>query len=1221
MTSCVTRNGGIAPARTIRAVLALLALCAVGVATAQTYNYTGPVTALPDNTPAGLNFTINVTHTDLITDLNFAMPNTGAGDGNCSATIGDVDSGIDHTWVGDIIIRITSPAATTVTIVDRMGFTGTGFGTDAENFCNTVIDDEGAGGPIESAAATAEPFSGSFTPNNPLSAFDGQNPQGVWTINISDNAASDLGSVRALALTFAPPAGTAQVSAGNASVTEGDPPGTVTLLMPITLDAPPLADVTVDYTTSSGSATEGVDFDDATGSVTFSSALAETSKTVSVTVNNDEIAEDDETLTLTLTGVSAGPGAIVDATGTGTITNDDLPTSLFFDDAETAGVFNFESEWHRESSSGCTSPLDGFHSATNAYVFNTEALCAYNADAVGSATMAAGVALPAATLGLELSFWDWFETTDATFDFGFVEISDDAGASWDLLGSFTNDDTVWDQESFDITSYAGSTVIVRFRFAADFLFEGRGWYVDDISITSIDLPAGTSAVSVADASVPGDNAGNPTMDFTVTIAPAAFGAGSITFSTASGSATEGVDFTDSGSTVPFNSGDTSVVLSVPITADTAVEGGETFTLTIDSFTGPVALLVDEATGLIGEDDLVVGSGFAVGVDASVEELVAFELADPSNMFTLGVANVNGGFLLGGDFVGGDFTKFYTSNIDDVIPANLNTITQHDIGGGPFTVLGQVTGLGPGEGINGFTYDDTTGNTYIAASDGTNPANLYTLNIGTLAATLVGNMGAAAGALPLCMAASPADNNLYALNLVSNGIVRIDKSTGAATAVGAVGYDANFGQDGDFNDLTETYHLATFNNTSFQAELRTVDTSTGASTLIGAIGVPGDTQISCFGILAEAAPVGTSLLTVADDLVAGDNPGEPNAVFRLDFNPATTGPVDISFNTVNGTAAAPGDFQAESGTATIPTGSTIYNLLVQIAPDTDVEGIESFSMNVAITSGPAIVSDGTGVASIAEDDLAANMGYAYGLEVFGLQEAVLVDLDTPSVFLPMGPIDTAGLPLGGDFINDDFSSFYTLDVTTFALNVYDVENGGFTTIATLTPSGAFVPVGLTWDESTNTAFTIMDDGTATPQLHSVDLGTGVTTLVATLTGLPTGVGVGLSADPAGNLFCYGLDPDSLFSINKVTGTTTAVGPLGVDLNFAQDADFNDNDGTYYAASFNNTDGEAQLLTIDTATGAATLVGGLGADPANTEISAFGVVAQVGSAAAESWNLFE
>lgn len=115
-------------------------------------------------------------------------------------------------------------------------------------------------------------------------------------------------------------AATPKLSVGNASVTEGAS-GNADLAFTVTLSAASSGPVTVSYTTADGTATAGSDYTATAGSLTF--AAGEISKIVHVAVTGDTVVEANETLKLTL---SAPSGAtIATGTGTGTITNDDLP--------------------------------------------------------------------------------------------------------------------------------------------------------------------------------------------------------------------------------------------------------------------------------------------------------------------------------------------------------------------------------------------------------------------------------------------------------------------------------------------------------------------------------------------------------------------------------------------------------------------------------------------------------------------------------------------------------------------------------------------------------------------------------------------------------------------------------------------------------------------------------------------------------------------------------
>jgi hypothetical protein len=79
-------------------------------------------------------------------------------------------------------------------------------------------------------------------------------------------------------------------------------------------------------------------------------------------------------------------------------------------------------------------------------------------------------------------------------------------------------------------------------------------------------------------------------------------------------------------------------------------------------------------------------------------------------------------------------------------------------------------------------------------------------------------------------------------------------------------------------------------------------------------------------------------------------------------------------------------------------------------------------------------------------------------------------------------------------------------------------------------------------------------------------------------------ISIAADSDGNLFGVGLD-DNLYSIDAMTGAGTIVGPLGVDINYAQDIGFDRTTNTLFGLLYLG-GGTGGLYVIDTGTGAAT-----------------------------------
>ena len=97
----------------------------------------------------------------------------------------------------------------------------------------------------------------------------------------------------------------------------GDGTGTSAAQFTVTLASPSTQTVTVHYATSGGTAIQGSDYVGASGTVTF--LPGETSKTVTILVLGDSVAENSETFTVALS--SPTNATLSDATGVGTIVN------------------------------------------------------------------------------------------------------------------------------------------------------------------------------------------------------------------------------------------------------------------------------------------------------------------------------------------------------------------------------------------------------------------------------------------------------------------------------------------------------------------------------------------------------------------------------------------------------------------------------------------------------------------------------------------------------------------------------------------------------------------------------------------------------------------------------------------------------------------------------------------------------------------------------------
>ncbi len=102
---------------------------------------------------------------------------------------------IDHTYIGDLRVQLTSPAGTTVTLLDRIGFPESPFGCGGEDILLNFSDNAGQSATELENTCNDSGFGvqGTYQPLDPFLAFAGEPTEGTWTLRVFDNANSDVG--------------------------------------------------------------------------------------------------------------------------------------------------------------------------------------------------------------------------------------------------------------------------------------------------------------------------------------------------------------------------------------------------------------------------------------------------------------------------------------------------------------------------------------------------------------------------------------------------------------------------------------------------------------------------------------------------------------------------------------------------------------------------------------------------------------------------------------------------------------------------------------------------------------------------------------------------------------------------------------------------------------------------------------------------------------------
>jgi len=174
----------------------------------------------------------------------------------------------------------------------------------------------------------------------------------------------------------------------------------------------------------------------------------------------------------------------------------------------------------------------------------------------------------------------------------------------------------------------------------------------------------------------------------------------------------------------------------------------------------------------------------------------------------------------GDFVGNDFSQMY------VIDYSLNELHSLD------TTTGSDTTIGVCNPISGQVWTGATGTadgTLYASSTDDLSSYLYTVDITTGTATVVGQITNAPVIIDIAI---NADGEMYGVDISSDSLVQIDPVTGAGTVIGSIGFDADYAQGMDFEEVSGVLYLAAYNATISRGELRIANTATGNSVLVG-----------------------------------------------------------------------------------------------------------------------------------------------------------------------------------------------------------------------------------------------------------------------------------------------------------------------------------------------------------------------------------------------------
>jgi Mg-chelatase subunit ChlD len=823
-------------------------------------------------------FTVTLSHPsdgDTIIDLTLAdgtAQGSGRDYGTPAGTPGNLQVSLDNgqTWVD--ATRVTLPAGATTVLV------------------RTPVVDDPYGEGNETFQLVTTVVSGDVNPTTP-----------TGTATIVDN--DPLPQTQAI---------------NDQRVNEGA--GTATFT--VTLSAPSDKTVTVEYSTSPGTATPGEDYTPVNGTLTF--APGETTKTIVVPIIEDRIYEGDENFSINLSNpVNA---TVSDPVGVGTIVDDGGGTTP-------PGVTPTDDTPHVTAVSNASAtegaPLDFTVTLSNPSVKTTDVLI----------TPVSGTA----TVGTDT------DPPQVSFDGGqtFVPITGGVvqvppGVDTFIVRVPTVDDN---------TTEPIETLQLQARAPADDTATiGTGTITDN---------DGPPTASISGPAIVNEAAGTATYD--VVLSNPTLQTVTVRVATQDGTARAGSDYTAVDQVLTFAPGETTKQVTVAITNDTVFEGKEDYTVVLS---GPAnatlgtdhvtTQIADDGTGSGGSDDDKPGlsiNDVTVNEAAGTATFTVTLTGASTQPVTVNFGTTDGTALAGTDytatsgtltFAPGESTKTITVPILNDSPAvyegpesftvNLTSPTNARItdGAGLGTIVDDGTGTVP----PGVTPDDDRPR--IAIDD-------VTVNEAAGTATFTVTLSNAS-TLPVSVGFGTADGTALAGSdyTATSGTLTFAPGETSKTIVVPILNDSPAVYEGP---ETFTVNLASPTNA-------VIGDPQGLGTIKDDGTGPGGTDDDRPGL-------------AINDITVNEAAG--TATFTVTLTGASTQPVTVGFATADGTALAGTDYTATSGTLTFAPGESTKTITVPILNDSPAvyEGPESFTVNLTSPTN-ARITDGAGLGTIVDD---------------------------------------------------------------------------------------------------------------------------------------------------------------------------------------------------------------------------------------------------------------
>ncbi|RYE69742.1 MAG: tandem-95 repeat protein, partial [Rhizobiaceae bacterium] len=871
---------------------------------------------------------------------------------------------------------------------------------------------------------------------------------------------------------------------------------------------------TVDYVTSNGSATSGVDYVATSGKLTFpSNSAAGTTLTFTVPINDDNLVEPSETFNATLSNITGGIVTLGTRMATVTIIADNDAAFATItagvngnENGQVPGSYTVTLSSPSSTPTQVTFTVAGTATEGNDYTSITKTITISAGQTTGIINIP--VVADAIVEGVETVVVTLTGTDNPKINVNgtpaTINIIDNNSVTASVSVLQTNVDEAAGTATFTVTlsgavqaafsvdyqtsnvtaiagldylatsgtllfpagSAAGSSLTFTVPIIDDNIAEPNetfngilsnvtgGLVTIDNGMATVTITDNDSSIATIAASTSGNENGPVSGVFTLTISSPAATDTQFTY-TLSGTATEGTDYsTMTTKTVVIPAGQTSATFTIPVLTDAQVEGTETVIATLTASNNPLVALSNVPASI----NVIDNTNATVTVTASADG------AEPSTTgeFTFTLSNVSTtdtqvGYTISGTATSGlDYT---TINNTITIPAGQTTVKvvvpvlNDNIIEGNETVI--------------LTLNPATNNLSITANP--TPATVNITDSGSAIATITAGVnGAENGSV--------------------NGTFTVTLNNPSATPT-ILTYTLNgtATEGDDYTPIVTKTITIPAGQTSATITIPVLADAIveGTETVIAGLVSANSSLVTISNVSASINITDNNTATVSISTPPTINEADATATFTVTLSSAIQNAVTVAYNTVDGTALAGADYTATSGTLTFPAGAAAGATLtftVSINDDNLLEGNETFTGRlISVTGGLVTIGTSNALTTIVDNDasVATVTTGINGNEAGPINGTFTVTLSKPSATDTQITYNVSGTATEGS----DYSTIVTKTITipagstigtiTIPTVVDAITEGNETVIVTLTATNSSVTV-----DNTAATISIIDATNAT-----------------------------------------------------------------------------------------------------------------------------------------------